>query len=206
MSSPQDPAVPRADPAEFPMTGTANQNPPGMGLWALFREDWLTHESLFAQGLWAITVNRFGNWRMGVRPRLLRMPLTLLYAILYRWVHWTCRIELPYIVKVGRRVHLWHHGGSVLGARAIGDDVQIRHNVTLGLAGHGDPVTEIPIIEERVIVGAGAAVLGRIRIGHDSVIGANAVVTKDVPPYSLVGGIPGKVLRTLEEGPLRTSV
>ena len=157
------PATP-PPPAELenPMTGTENRNPSGMSLWALFREDWRTHESILAQGLWAVTVNRLGNWRIGIRSRLLRAPWTLLYLILYRWVHWSCRIELPYIVQVGRRVRLWHHGGSVLGARSIGDDVQIRHNVTLGLAGHGDPVTELPIIEERVIIGAGAA----IRFAH----------------------------------------
>jgi serine O-acetyltransferase len=190
----------------FPMTGETNQNPPGMSLWELFREDWRTHESLFAQGLWAITVNRLGNWRMGLRSRLLRGFFTILYRISYRIVHWTCRIEMPYIVKVGRRVRLWHHGGCVLGARSIGDDVQIRHNVTFGLSGHGDPVTEVPIIEERVVVGAGAAILGRIRIGHDSLVAANAVVTRDVPPHSLVGGIPGKVLKTLEEKPQETDV
>lgn len=198
-------SVPAAE-EEFPMTGETNQNPPGMSLWALFREDWKTHESLFAQGLWAVTVNRLGNRRMGIASRLLRIPFTILYEIFYRVVHWNCRIEMPYIVKVGRRVRLWHHGGCVLGARSIGDDVQIRHNVTFGLAGHGDAVTETPIIEERVIVGAGAAILGRIRIGHDSVIAANAVVTRDVPPHSLVGGIPGKVLKTLEERPQQTDV
>jgi serine O-acetyltransferase len=197
---------PREDALDNPMTGTEDRSPPGMGLWALFREDWRTHGSFFAQGLWAVTVNRLGNRRMAIRSRLLRAPVTLLYHLLYRAVHWTCRIELPYIVQVGRRVRLWHHGGCVLGARAIGDDVQIRHNVTLGLAGHGDAVTDLPIIEERVIIGAGAAILGRIRIGHDSVIGANSVVTKDVPPHSVVGGIPGQVLKTLEEGPLETEV
>ncbi|MCP3860483.1 MAG: transferase, partial [Phycisphaeraceae bacterium] len=83
---------------------------------------------------------------------------------------------MPYIVKVGRRVRLWHHGGCVLGARSIGDDVQIRHNVTFGLANHGSPLSDLPIIEDRVIVGAGAAILGRITVGHDSVVAANAVV------------------------------
>jgi serine O-acetyltransferase len=118
---------------------------------------------------------------------------------MYRTAHWTCRIELPYIVKTGRRVRIWHHGGCVLGACSIGDDVQIRHNVTFGLAGHGDPIWKLPIIEDRVVVGAGAAVLGPIVVGHDSVVAANAVVTSDVPPFSLVGGIPGRVLKKLEE-------
>ena len=181
-----------------PMRGDRDQNPPGMSLLALLREDLRTHESLFSQGFLAVAVNRFGNWRMRL-PKLLRAPCTLLYRFLSLWVLWLARIELPYIVKVGRRVRIWHHGGIVLGALSIGDDVQIRHNVTLGLAHHGAPLSTLPLIEERVVIGAGACVLGPITVGHDSVIAANAVVTHDVPPYSLVGGIPGRVLRTLEE-------
>ncbi len=189
----------------YPMTGEKNQNPVGISFLALLQEDLRTHQSLFSQGFWAVAVNRLGNWRMGL-PALLRFPFTLLYNFLYRWIHWTTRIELPYIVKVGRRVRIWHHGGCVLGAACIGDDVQIRHNVTLGLSNHGDPIWKLPVLEDRVIVGAGAAILGPIRIGHDSLVAANAVVTQDVPPHSVVGGIPGRVLKTLEEAPLTTHV
>ncbi len=198
--------APGGEVLRFPMRGEHDQNPPGIGLLALLREDLHTHQSLFAQGFWAVAVNRFGNWRMGIRWKLLRAPMTVVYSVLYRIVHWSTRIELPYISKVGRRVRIWHHGGCVLGARAIGDDVQIRHNVTFGLANHGDPITAIPIIEERVIVGAGAAILGEITIGHDSVIGANAVVTRDVPPHSLVVGIPARVVRSLEPVELQVTV
>ena len=79
--------------------------------------------------------------------------------------------------------------------------MQIRHNVTLGLANHNDPIHAIPTIEERVILGAGCVVVGAITVGHDSIVAANAVVTKDVPPYSLVGGIPARVLKRLDEEP-----
>jgi serine O-acetyltransferase len=191
---------------EYPMDGRRDQNPPGMGLWALLREDRRTHGGIVAQGFWAVAANRVGNWAIGRRFKLLRAPAFLFYRCLYRVVHWTCAIELPYIVKTGRRVRIWHHGGNVLGARAIGDDVQIRHNVTFGLAGHGAPITELPLIEDRVVIGCGACILGKITIGHDSIIGANAVVTEDVPPYSLVAGIPGRVVKQLPEEPLSTGV
>jgi len=181
----------------YTMRGDKNQNPPGMSLLALLREDARTHESIFCQGFLAVAVNRLGNWRMGL-PRLLRPPFTLLYDFLQVFTLWTARIEVPYITKIGRRVRLWHHGSSVLGALAIGDDVQIRHNVTMGLANHGDPLTAIPLIEERVLIGAGACILGPITVGHDSIVAANAVVIHDVPPYSIVGGIPARVLKTLE--------
>ena len=190
---------------DFNMRGDRNQNPEGIGLVALLREDLHSHGTFFAQGFWAVAANRFGNWRMGL-PKPIRIPCTMVYNVLYRIVHWTCRIELPYIVRVGRRVRIWHHGGCVLGARSIGDDVQIRHNVTFGLTGHGDPIHRLPILEDRVVVGAGAAILGPITIGHDSVIGANAVVTQDVPPHSLVAGIPGRVIRTLAVNERPTAV
>jgi serine O-acetyltransferase len=208
------PAAPAATPVTplergtrlgYTMRGDANQNPPGLSLLALLCEDLRTHESLFAHGFVALAVNRLGNWRMGL-PRLLRAPLRFVYEFVYGCVLWLARIEMPYIVKVGRRVRIWHNGGCVLGALYIGDDVQIRHNVTLGLAHHGAPLTSLPIIEDRVLIGAGACILGPITIGHDSIIAANAVVTQDVPPYSLVGGIPGRVLRTLEERELPTTV
>jgi len=210
-SPPSGPPGPAADPAARPealandMRGTRNQNPPGLSLLALLREDLRTHESPFAPGFVALALHRFGNCRMGL-PRVLRWPFSLLYRVLYGLSQWTTGIELPYIVKVGRRVRFWHSGHCVIGALSVGDDVQFRHNVTLGLAHHGAPLSTLPVIEDRVLVGVGACVLGPVRVGHDSVLGANTVVTRDVPPSSLVGGIPGRVLRTLEPGERATGV
>src|SRR3954471_23217970 len=97
-----------APPRERP--GSRNLNPPGMGLLALLREDLRTHDGkLFEQGFWAVSVHRLGNWRMGVRPRFLRLPFSILYKILFKWVEWTCGITLPYTVRLGRRVRIWHH-------------------------------------------------------------------------------------------------
>ena len=194
-----------ANPADVPlsavkaasMRGETNQNPAGMGLWALLREDWRTHDrALLDQGLWAVAVHRFGNWRMAIRPRVLRPPFTLLYRFLNKWVQWTCGITLPYTVKVGRRVRIWHHGGMVLHAASIGDDVHIRHNTTFGVA-RRDELHQLPTIEDRVDIGCGAAVLGSVTVGHDSVIGANAVVLKNVPPHSMAAGVPAKVIKSL---------
>lgn len=182
------------------MRGDANQNPAGVGFWALVREDRRTHDAKWLeQGFWAVAVHRFGNWRMGVRPRVLRLPFSLLYKCLEKWVQWTCGITLPYTVKLGRRVRIWHHGGMVLHARSIGDDVHIRQNTTFGIA-RRDRLYELPVIEDRVDVGCGAVVLGNIVVGHDSVIGANAVVLKDVPPHSMAAGVPAKVVKSLGGG------
>jgi serine O-acetyltransferase len=167
-----------------------------MGLWALWREDLRTHEgNLFEQGFWAVAVHRFGNWRMGL-PRLIRPPFTLLYRILFKWVEWTCGITLPYTTRLGRRVRIWHHSGMILHARSIGDDVHIRHNTTFGVV-RRDQNCEIPIIEDRVDIGCGACILGNVVVGHDSAIGANAVVVSDVPPYSVAAGVPARVVKRL---------
>ncbi len=179
--------------------GSINQNPWGMTLWDLWREDFRVHDrELFSQGLWAIALHRFGNWRMDIRNRYLRIPFSLLYKALYKWVEWTCGISLNYPVKVGRRVRIWHHSGMILGARSIGNDVHIRQNTTFGVARRGDHRSLKPIIEDRVDIGAGVVIAGAITIGHDSVIGANAVVLKDVPPYSLAVGVPAKVIKTFD--------
>jgi serine O-acetyltransferase len=180
------------------LMGKINQNPANMGLWSLIREDLRTHgNNPFEQGFWAVSVHRFGNWRMSV-PRALRLPLTLLYKCLNKWVEWTCGISLPYTVKLGRRVRIWHHSGIVVSAASIGDDVQIRQNTTLGVL-RTNHNFELPVIQDRVDIGCGAVILGGIIVGHDSVIGANAVVIRDIPPGSTAVGIPARVIKTNPE-------
>jgi serine O-acetyltransferase len=132
-------------------------------------------------------------------PKVLRLPFTLLYRFGFKWVEWTCGITLPYTVKLGRRVRIWHHSGMILHADRIGDDVHIRQNTTFGIA-RKDALHELPVIEDRVDLGCGVVVLGSVTIGHDSMVGANAVVVKDVPPWSVAVGVPAKVVRTIGPG------
>jgi serine O-acetyltransferase len=113
-------------------------------------------------------------------------------------VEWTCGITLLYTVKVGRRVRIWHHGGMILHARSIGDDCHIRQNTTFGIVRRNE-LEMLPTIEDRVEVGCGAAILGAVRVGHDSIIGANTVIVRDVPPYAVVVGVPGRVIKIREE-------
>jgi serine O-acetyltransferase len=180
--------------------GDKNLNPPGIGLLALLWEDLRTHEGdPFEQGFWAIAVHRFGNWRMGIRPKLLRASFSIIYMIFFKFVEWSCGITLPYTVRIGRRVRIWHHGGMILHARSIGDDVHIRQNTTFGVARRGHNL-EIPIIEDRVDIGCGACVLGHVTIGHDAVIGANAVVITDIPAGSTAVGIPARIIKRSSQG------
>lgn len=176
--------------------GTQNLNPEMIGFWALIAEDFRTHGSaFFAQGFWALFWHRFGNWRMNIRSRLLRAPLSLVYKMMFKLSEILCGISLPYTVKVGRRVTLEHFGGMVLVAHTIGNDVIIRQNTTFGISGLKD-VTGRPIIEDDVQLGVGVAVLGRVCVGAGAIVGANAVVIRDVPPGAVVGGVPARILKS----------
>lgn len=182
-----------------PTHGDRNLNPAGIGLSALITEDYRTHgRDWFSEGFWALFWHRIGNWRMGL-SKPLRMPMTLIYRIMFRWVSRSTGIYLPYTVRVGRRVKLEHFGGMILVAQWIGDDVTIRQNTTFGIA-RRDRLQDRPVIGDRAEIGAGAVILGAVHIGEDAVVGANAVVRRDVAPNVIVGGVPARPIRAESSG------
>jgi len=105
---------------------------------------------------------------------------------------WLTGIEIHPGAIIGRRFFIDHGMGVVIGETAeIGDDVMLYHGVTLG-GRQREGGKRHPTIGDGVAVGAGAKVLGPITIGAGSVIGANAVVTRDAPPDSILVGVPAK--------------
>jgi serine O-acetyltransferase len=168
---------------------------PGLGLFAQIREDWIAHGRDWTRpGFRAVAVHRFGNWRMGVRPKLLRAPLSVLYRTMFRKCRNVYGIELPYSVKLGRRVVFEHQGGVVIhGNCEIGDDSIIRQGVTLGNRTPDRPL-DAPRLGRRVNVGAGAVIIGAITLGDDAQVGANAVVLKDVPAKAMAVGVPARII------------
>jgi serine O-acetyltransferase len=145
-----------------------------------------------AQGFWVMVVYRFGRWRYGVRPMILRKLCSLVYRILFKLAQIVTGIELPCEVEVGRNFVIDHFGGIVVsGFARFGDNCRIRNGVVVGLARTDDPCA--PVIGNNVDIGAGAKVLGRIRVGNNVLIGANAVVTRDVPDDSVAVGVPAVV-------------
>lgn len=165
-----------------------------IGLGAQIREDWASHGRDWTKpGFRAVAVHRFGVWRMGVRPKLLRAPLSLVYRILYRHCRNGYGIELPYSVTIGRRLIIEHQGGIVVhGNTVIGDDCIVRQNCTLGLRHLATP-HDAPILGDRVELGAGAVILGKVRLGDGAKVGANAVVLTDVPAGALATGVPAQI-------------
>jgi len=164
------------------------------------REDWITHERDIArQGLWVMAVYRFGRWRYQVRPTLLRVPLSFIYKVMKLVSQILTGIDLPCEARIGRRFLIEHFGGIVIsGDSVIGDDVIVRNGVTIGLKNTG--VKGAPTIGNRVDIGSGAKILGPIVIGDDVVIGANAVVVRDVPPNSMALGVPARVRPRVSAG------
>jgi serine O-acetyltransferase len=137
-------------------------------------------------GLHAIWWHRVAHWLWARRVKLIA-----------RWTSQMARtltgIEIHPGAQIGRRVFIDHGMGVVIGETAeVADDVTMYHGVTLGgVSTHKGK--RHPTIQSGVVIGAGAKVLGAITIGASSRIGANAVVVKDVPPDSVVVGIPGQV-------------
>jgi serine O-acetyltransferase len=161
----------------------------------LIKEDYAAHgRDLFSPGFHALALHRFGRWRMGIEQRTLRLPFSMLYKALYRATSSVYGIELPYTASVGRRVVLEHqHGIVVHGAAVIGDECIIRQGVTLGIRTM-DRKSDAPVLGAGVNVGAGAKILGNVRVGDRASIGANAVVLADVPAGALAVGVPASVV------------
>lgn len=134
-------------------------------------------------------VYRFGRWRYGVRPAPLRKLCSLIYKVSFKLVQILTGIELPCEVVVGRNFIIDHFGGIIVSGYArFGDNCRIRNGVVVGLRRVEEHYA--PVIGNNVDIGAGAKLLGRITIGENSIIGANAVVLEDVPANSIAIGVP----------------
>jgi serine O-acetyltransferase len=135
-------------------------------------------------GLHAIWEHRVSHW-------LWTHGLRLLARIHSQLARFFTGIEIHPGAVIGRRFFIDHGMGVVIGETAeIGNDVTMYHGVTLGgVSTHKGK--RHPTIGDNVVIGAGAKILGAIMVGSGSRVGANAVVVDDVPPDSVVVGVPG---------------
>lgn len=97
-------------------------------------------------------------------------------------------------MKIGKGFYIGHFGTIVVHSSAvIGDNVNISQGVTIGATNRGNR-QGIPTIGNQVYIGPGAKIIGKITVGNNVAIGANAVVTKDVPDNAVVAGVPAKII------------
>ncbi len=146
-------------------------------------------ESLITSpGLHAILLHRFNHW-------LWTHHLYLLGRFGSYFARFLTGVEIHPGARIGKRFFIDHGMGVVIGETAIiGDDCSIYHGVTLGGTTTTDKGKRHPTLENNVIIGAGAKVLGPIVLGTGAKVGSNAVVVKDIPADATVVGIPGHVV------------
>jgi serine O-acetyltransferase len=145
-------------------------------------------EVLTYAGLWAVLYHRLahGLWRARFRT---------LARLVSQFSRSATGIEIHPGATIGRRFFIDHGMGVVIGETAvIGDDVLMYHGVTLGGTSL-EPVKRHPTIEDGVLIGMGAKVIGNVVVGAGARIGANAVVTRDVPAGATAVGIPARVVK-----------
>jgi len=144
-------------------------------------------EVLTYPGAWALGLHRIAHWLYGG-------DLFFLARCVNHFARFLTAIDIHPGAKIGKRFFI-DHGFTVIGETAeIGDDVTIYQNVTLGGTNphEGEAGKRHPTVRDRVVIGSGAQVLGPILLGEGARVGANAVVTRDVPEGATVVGIPAK--------------
>lgn len=156
-----------------------NNDPAARSAWEVF----LTYS-----GLHALWMHRIAHWLYRKR----RFTIARFIAQLSRFF---TGIEIHPGAKIGHRFFIDHGMGVVIGETCeIGDDVVIYQGVTLGGTGK-EQGKRHPTIGNNVVIASGVKVLGSFKVGDNSLIGANAVVLKEVPPNSTVVGIPGRIVK-----------
>ena len=142
---------------------------------------------LLYQGVHATLYHRLAHWLYCHNRKFLARCVS-------QWSRFWTGIEIHPGAKIGRRLVIDHGMGIVIGETAeVGDDCLIYHGVTLGGTGK-DHGKRHPTIGNNVVVSSGAKVLGSFKVGDNSKIGSGSVVLKEVPPNSVVVGVPGRVV------------
>lgn len=150
---------------------------------------------LSTQGIWAIVVYRlrrkiFFECNSKLIRFLLKPPLFVMQMI----VEMTTGIHVQPTIDIGPGFYIGHFGNIFLGGHTkVGKFFNISQGCTVGYAGRGEKLG-LPEIGDFVYLAPGSKVIGKIRIGNHVAVGANAVVTRDVPDGAVVGGVPARVI------------
>ena len=141
-------------------------------------------------GVHTVVVYRLGQW-LGRQSALVRIFVEPIFLLLQLSVRICWGIELPRAARIGPGLYIGHFGGITISRDAvIGSNCNISQQVTVGVAGTGAK-RGVPIIGDNVYIGPGARIFGKIRVGNNVQIGANAVVYTDIPDDADVALNPG---------------
>lgn len=155
---------------------------------------------LTSNGLHAIWLYRIAHLFWVIKLKLLAKILSNVTRIL-------TGVDIHPAAQIGKGFVIDHGSGVVIGeSTRMGEDILMYQGVTLGGTGNQRGAKRHPTICSHVMIGAGAKVLGNIKIGANTRIGANAVVLKDVPPGSTIIGIPGRIVNVVEQSDLVCSL
>ena len=148
----------------------------------------------FIPQTWAILNYRYGNWIWKKCNILFLKQILFVFYFIFKIISQIITgIEISHKSQIGKGLHIRHMGNIVIGMGKIGDYSSINNGVTVGAAGR-DEKFSFPSIGNFVYFGTGSKVLGKIIIGDNVAIGANAVVTKSFPDNAVIGGVPAKLI------------
>ncbi len=170
------------------------------GFWPRLQKDFERLRAVKGRGLAASLIDAFlfdSGFQALVAHRLAHAlavaGIPLLPAVCRRWAIAACAIDILPRADIGGGCIVAHGIGLVIGGRTvIGEDCTLLHGVTLGEARFTE--LDCPRLGNRVTVGAGAIVLGKIEVGDDAMIGAGSVVLADVPAGTTVAGVPARIV------------
>lgn len=146
----------------------------------------------FEPSLWVVIVYRWGRWIEQRRWRAARFLLLTIYVPVFGVVTLLTGIQLPRHAQIGAGLRIWHFGCVFVHASVrIGKYCTLRHGVTIG---NRCSENDVPTLGDNVDIGAGAKILGAIKIGNNVSVGANAVVISDVPENHIAVGIPARAI------------
>ena len=146
-------------------------------------------------------------WIYRVTHLLWKMRLKTLARLLANTARFLTGVDIHPAAKIGKRFVIDHGSGVVIGETVvIGNDVLIYHQVTLGGTGNDSSAKRHPTICDCVMIATGAKILGDIKIGTMSKVGANAVVLQDVPPGATAVGMPARIITNEEASEMNCSL
>lgn len=157
--------------------------------WQSFLKSYMINEG-FRYSFWLRTNNYLGN----IKGRFFLQPIYLFSKVIQRRLKYKFGIQIHSYGKIDKGLYIIHYSGIFInGNVVIGKNFTISQGVSIGVTNRGLKKGN-PIIGDNVYIGPGAIIIGNVTIGNDAAIGANAVVTKDLPPFAVAVGVPARVI------------